>query len=181
MEALSSLPCSQDSATGLYIYWTSRIASSSSPRIYLRSFCVFTDLANVSFPSYFPHACHWSSTTMKVKISIGRNKMPLNFVVLLNVGCLLPAILCNRVCDTVTASVEPCSNCKRCRVVYETFLEKGVRVMWHQEYCLASSCGLVGCNMRSRPLTGWLCGAEVKEWELFWDLSSSNLEGNQWT
>jgi hypothetical protein len=35
---------------------------------------------------------------MTVKISIGRNKIPLNFVVLLNVDCLLPVILCVCIC-----------------------------------------------------------------------------------
>jgi hypothetical protein len=83
----------------------------------------------LNMPFYFPHSCQCSFTTMKDKISLNRKKIPWNFVVLLNMGCLLSVILYNRVFDTeLTAAVEPFWNWKSCRVVYENFLEKGVSI-----------------------------------------------------
>jgi hypothetical protein len=54
----------------------------------------------LNMSSYFAHACPCSFTTMKDNISLNRKKIPGNFVVVLNMSCLLSVILYNRVFDT---------------------------------------------------------------------------------
>jgi hypothetical protein len=62
--------------------------------------------------------------TERISISSGNT---VEFCVLLNMGCLLPVILYNRVFDTeLTAVVQPCWNWKSYRVVYRNFLERGI-------------------------------------------------------